>query len=147
MKLENAQENLTVINADITNSSFKNVRAEQLTLQCCNLSGMKMNDVNLTGLHISDANLSELVIDGAQWGGAHFRYIGFDDGGKSKPEPEPEPQQIRTVRFSDCNFKQGAFTDCDFTNVRLENCDVSGLVINGINVGELLKQQAAAEQK
>lgn len=68
MKLENQKEILTIVNSDVTASSFKNVCAEQVTLNCCNLSGMNMNDVNLTGLHISDANLSEFVIDGAQWG-------------------------------------------------------------------------------
>lgn len=61
MKLENQKETLTAQYSYLANSSF----------QCCDLTGLKMNDVNLTGMVITDANMSELVIDGAQIGGAH----------------------------------------------------------------------------
>src|SRR3954469_14551375 len=92
--LENEMDSLTVLNSGIANSSFN----------CCDLSGTKMNDVNLTGLNISDANLSELVIDGAQWGGSHFRHIGY--GNPSRPELE---QNTSPVQFTECNLQQGMF--------------------------------------
>ncbi|WP_339203617.1 pentapeptide repeat-containing protein [Paenibacillus sp. FSL K6-3182] len=142
MKLENQKEILTIVNSDVTASSFKNVCAEQVTLNCCNLSGMNMNDVNLTGLHISDANLSEFVIDGAQWGGAHFRNIGF--GNPSQPDVEFN----RTpVQLTNCNLHQSVFTDCNLKNAKFDNCDISGLTINGIDIESLIKQFESMEIK
>ncbi|OMF29789.1 hypothetical protein BK133_17480 [Paenibacillus sp. FSL H8-0548] len=140
MNLENKKEVLTVLNADITESSFENVRAEQLKLECCNLSGMSMNDVNLTGLNISDANLSELHINGAQWGGARFQCIGF--GNPSQPEVE---FNSTPVQFTNCLLEGAVFHDCNLTNANLENCNISGLVINGVNIEELIKKYASAE--
>lgn len=52
--------------------------------------------------------------------------------------------------FSESNFEGSTFQGCGFDGcvvenaslrgVELRNCDVEGLVIDGINVGELLKQ-------
>jgi hypothetical protein len=52
--------------------------------------------------------------------------------------------------FSETNFEGSSFSGCGFdacvvenTSLRgaeLRNCDVEGLVINGVNVGELLRQ-------
>ncbi|MGH6882641.1 pentapeptide repeat-containing protein [Hypericibacter sp.] len=52
--------------------------------------------------------------------------------------------------FSESNFEGSSFQGCGFDGcvvenaslrgVELRNCDVEGLVIDGINVGELLKQ-------
>ncbi|HWA42517.1 MAG TPA: pentapeptide repeat-containing protein [Hypericibacter adhaerens] len=52
--------------------------------------------------------------------------------------------------FSETNFEGSSFQGCGFDGcvvenaslrgVELRNCDVEGLVIDGINVGELLKQ-------
>ncbi|MFK7695605.1 pentapeptide repeat-containing protein [Paenibacillus sp. HJGM_3] len=137
MRLENEKKSLTVVNADVSGSSFKNVSAEQVAFQCCNLSGIRLNDVNLTGMTISDANLSRLDIDGAQWGGAHFRYIGF--GNKDEAEPQASTEKP-PVQFTHCNLSQGRFTDCNLSGVTLDNCEISGLVINGINIEKLLKQ-------
>ncbi|BBH20166.1 hypothetical protein Back11_15110 [Paenibacillus baekrokdamisoli] len=141
MQLENEKKVITVINSDITGSSFKNVRAEQVSIQCANLSGLTMNDVNLTGMNISDANLSDLVIDGAQWGGAQFKHIGFSD----KDQPELEQLERNPLQFTHCSLKQGVFTDCDLTNVKLENCNVTGLVINGVNIENLIKRHISAD--
>jgi uncharacterized protein YjbI with pentapeptide repeats len=54
--------------------------------------------------------------------------------------------------FSETNFEGSSFSGCDFDGckvenaslrgVELSNCDVEGLVINGVNVGELLRQLA-----
>ncbi|TNJ67011.1 pentapeptide repeat-containing protein [Paenibacillus hemerocallicola] len=143
MHLENEKKAVTVTNSDITGSSFKNVRAEQLAFKCCNLGGMKMNDVNLTGMSISDANMSELDIDGAQWGGAHFRYIGYSD----KDGPESEHPKRAPVQFTHCTFKQGTLTECDFTNATLDNCNITGLVINGVSIENLFKQFAELNKK
>ncbi|WP_162463255.1 pentapeptide repeat-containing protein [Paenibacillus psychroresistens] len=140
MLLENEKKIITVINSDITGSSFKNVRAEQVSFQCANLSGVTLSDVNLTGMSISDANLSDLVIDGAQWGGAQFNHIGFSD----KDQPESDQQERNPLQFRNCSLKQGVFTECNLTNVKLENCDITGLVINGINIENLIKQHASA---
>lgn len=143
MLMENEKKAMTIKNSDVTGSSFKNVRAEQVTIQCANLTGIQFNDVNLTGMNISDANLSEMVIDGAQWGGAHFRHIGYSD----KDQPESEHRERGPVMFTNCSLSQGTFTGCNFTNVKLDNCDISGLVINGISIEELLKRHMSAEQK
>lgn len=142
LKLENEKNTLTAVNSEVINSDFKNCNLSGMAIQCCNLSGMKMNDVNLTGLSISDANLSELKIDGAQWGGAFFRWIGY--GNQNQPDVEHNKQP---VQFSNCNLQQGSFTDCNLSNVRLENCDITGLVINGVDIELLLKQHASNEQK
>ncbi len=85
-------------------------------------------------MNISDANLSNLVIDGAQWGGAQFKNIGFAD----KDQPEPEQQGRNPLQFAHCSFKHGAFTECNFSNVKFENCNITGLVINGVNIEELI---------
>ncbi|WP_245375629.1 pentapeptide repeat-containing protein [Paenibacillus eucommiae] len=143
MQLENEKKVVTIINSDITGSRFKNVRAEQLTFQCSNLSGMKMNDVNLTGMDISDANLSGLVIDGAQWGGALFLHLGYSD----KDQPELAQIESNPVQFSHCSLKEGVFAECNLTNVKLEDCDISGLEINGINIEKLIRQHASAAEK
>jgi uncharacterized protein YjbI with pentapeptide repeats len=52
--------------------------------------------------------------------------------------------------FSETNFEGSSFQGCGFDGcfvenaslrgVELRNCDVEGLVIDGINIGELLKQ-------
>jgi uncharacterized protein YjbI with pentapeptide repeats len=141
MQLENEKKVISVINSDITGSSFKNVRAEQVSIQCTNLTGIKLNDVNLTGMNISDANLSNLVIDGAQWGGAQFNDIGFSD----KDQPESEHQVRNPLQFTHCSLKLGVFTDCDLTNVKLENCNITGLVINGVNIENLIKQHVSVD--
>jgi uncharacterized protein YjbI with pentapeptide repeats len=143
MNIENEKQELTVTNCDITGSRFKNVRAEQTTIQCCNLAGIKFNDVNLTGMDITNANLSEINIDGAQWGGAHFQYIGYND----KDDQDPAQRERKPVRFTHCSFEQGVFTDCNFANVRLDNCNISGLIINGVNIEQLLAQYVAAGEK
>jgi uncharacterized protein YjbI with pentapeptide repeats len=137
--LENEQAVLKVKNSNVSGSSLNCCDLSGTEIQCCNASGLKMNDVNLTGMHISNANLSELDIDGAQWGGAHFRYIGY--GNDSKPEEEYNDQP---VQFSNCNFKQGIFTDCDLTNVKLENCEIRGLVINGVQIDKLIQQYVSS---
>lgn len=142
MKVENDKAVLDVTNADVSHSTFKNVRAEQLSFQCCNLSGMNMHDVNLTGFRIADANLSELHINGAQWGGAHFECIGFGN------PIQPDVEFITTpVQFSNCNFDQGVFQDCNLSNVRMDNCNISGLVINGVDIEKLMKQYGSTEPK
>lgn len=142
MKIENDKKAITVVNSDVTGSSFKNVRAEEVTIQCANLTGIRLNDVNLTGMNISDANLSNLAIDGAQWGGAHFQHIGYSD----KDQPESEQSGRAPVQFTNTNMKRGVFTDCDFTNAKLFNCDVTGLVINGQPLDQLLDRQDKQER-
>ncbi|NHN34719.1 pentapeptide repeat-containing protein [Paenibacillus agricola] len=83
-----------------------------------------------------------MSIDGAQWGGAHFQYIGY--GNQSQPDVEHNKE---SVRFSNCNFQNGLITGCNLSNANLENCDISGLVINGINIENLIKQYQPIEQK
>ncbi|RED66317.1 pentapeptide repeat-containing protein [Cohnella lupini] len=141
MHLENEKNVITVVNSDITGSSFKNVRAEQVSIECANLTGITLNDVNLTSMTISDANLSDLAIDGAQWGGAQFKNIGFAD----KDQPEPELQERNPLQFTHCSLREGIFTNCDLSNVKLENCNISGLMINGMKIEELIKQHTSSK--
>lgn len=75
-------------------------------------------------------------------GGAHFQYIGY--GNISQPDVEYNKEP---VRFSNCNFQGGIIIGCKLTNANLENCDISGLVINGINIENLIKQYQSIEQK
>lgn len=52
--------------------------------------------------------------------------------------------------FSETNFEGSSFSGCDFDGCRVENasfrgvelfnCDVEGLVINGLNISQLLRQ-------
>ena len=53
--------------------------------------------------------------------------------------------------FSETNFEGSSFSGCDFDGcawrrqlrgVELSNCDVDGLVIDGVNISELLRQLA-----
>ena len=132
MKLENAKESITVINADISGSNFDNVRATDFT----------MNNINLAGMNISDANMTEVNIDGAQWGGGRFRYIGY--GNKSQPEVEFNKEP---VQFTCCNLEQGLFSECNFTNVKLDNCNISGLVINGVDIEAIINKNASGDRK
>ena len=141
MILENEKDSLTAKNSNLSHSNFNCCDLSGTEIQCCNVSGVKMNDVNLTGINISNANVSELVIDGAQWGGAHFLYVGY--GNPSQPDVE---HNDHGVRFSSCNFQNGVMTDCNLTNVRLENCDISGLVINGVHIDQLLKRHAVDQK-
>jgi uncharacterized protein YjbI with pentapeptide repeats len=137
-------QKIVVRNSNISGSEFINCTASDLIFNCmwltnlkiedANVSGMKLNDVNLTGLNITDADLSELVIEGAQWGGAHFNYVGY--GNKSRPDSDHNKQG---VRFSNCSFENGTLADCNFTNAKLDNCKIEGLTINGVSIEKLLE--------
>lgn len=41
--------------------------------------------------------------------------------------------------FDECEFDGSVFSGCSFRGVELINCDVDRLVINGINIGNLLR--------
>jgi uncharacterized protein YjbI with pentapeptide repeats len=41
--------------------------------------------------------------------------------------------------FDSCDFDGSTFSSCSFRGVELINCDVDRLMINGINVGNLLR--------
>lgn len=41
--------------------------------------------------------------------------------------------------FDDCEFDGATMTGCSFRGVELVNCDVDRLVINGVNIGSLLR--------
>ena len=87
MRMSLKVESLDLQKADISGSKWQEVRAEELVIDNvslaktkinnANMSGMTLNNVNLSGLSISDANLTGMSIDGAQWGGAHFKHIGY----------------------------------------------------------------------
>ncbi len=41
--------------------------------------------------------------------------------------------------FNSCDFDATTFAGCSFRGVEMINCDVDKLIINGVNVGNLLK--------
>jgi len=135
---------LRVINSNISNSEFNNCYAERVvfhdislphvTVSYADLQSCHFYDMNMVNGKISDANLSNLVIDGAQWGGAQIRNVGFVNSSDESAEPNPN-----SVQFTNCNFRNGVMTDCNFTDVKLENCNIEGLTINGVPVAKLLE--------
>jgi uncharacterized protein YjbI with pentapeptide repeats len=127
MKLENKKETLTVSFSYLANSAF----------QCCDLNGIKMNDVNLTGMEITDANLSDMVIDGAQLGGAYIKNIGMPPEGHPLYDPNNIVQ--RPVKFENCDLNSSKITNCNLANVEIDECNITGMKINGILIEDLLK--------
>jgi hypothetical protein len=113
---------------------FKNVSIPNLKIDCADVTKCFFNNLNMSKGKITDADLSELVIDGAQWGGAHFQYIGY--GNQSRPDLE---HNKLGVLFSNCSFQNGTLSDCNFSNTRLENCKIEGLTINGVPVEQLME--------
>ncbi|TMV48357.1 pentapeptide repeat-containing protein [Paenibacillus mesophilus] len=135
MRVENEMKVITVINSNVSGSSFTDVMAEKLAFENCNVARATFHNVNMSGITISDANLSDLTIDGAQWGGATIRNVGFLNA--SDPDAKPHP---RSVKIENCNFRGGTLSGCDLTNLRLDNCDIAGLIVDGIRIDELLEQ-------
>lgn len=128
MKLENKKDILTVSFSHLANSSFR----------CCDLTGMKMNDVNMTGMEIADANLSGLIIDGAQIGGAYLKNIGMPPEGHPLYNPNNTVQ--RPAKFENCDFNNSKMMNCNLSNVEIDGCNINGKKINGIFIEDLLKQ-------
>lgn len=137
MRIENARQTLAIVNADISGSTVKNVGAERISFQCCNLAGATFNDVNLTGMAISDANLTGMAIDGAQWGGAHFKHIGYGD--KDRPE-DGHTAAKPPVQITSCNLEDAIVRDTNLRGVSIEGCDIEGLTIDGVDIAALLRQ-------
>jgi uncharacterized protein YjbI with pentapeptide repeats len=46
---------------------------------------------------------------------------------------------FENAQFSACEFDGTVIENCSFRAVQLRNCDVEGLVIDGVNIGSLLK--------
>jgi uncharacterized protein YjbI with pentapeptide repeats len=46
---------------------------------------------------------------------------------------------FESAQFNACEFDGAVMENCSFRAVQLRNCDVEGLVIDGINIGSLLK--------
>ncbi|MEO7170064.1 MAG: pentapeptide repeat-containing protein [Sphingomonas sp.] len=46
---------------------------------------------------------------------------------------------FESTHFSACEFDGAVIENCSLRAVQLKNCDVDGLVIDGINIGSLLK--------
>lgn len=141
MIIENDKQQLSITNADISKSSFKNVKAEGMTIQCANIGGVKYNDVCMAGTTITDANMSDITIDGAQLGGAVIRNIGLPPEGHHGYKPG---EKQRPLKFENCTLHDSTFTNCDLSGVKLEMCDITGLTINGIRIDELLQLHAKA---
>ncbi|XEC95773.1 pentapeptide repeat-containing protein [Paenibacillus tarimensis] len=138
MRIEKEMKAVTIVESNVSGTSFTNTMAEDMKFECCNVSRASFNNVNMTGTKISDANMSEFDVDGAQWGGAHFRYIGYDNASDPASRPHPIP-----VQFTSCNISNGVMADCNLSNVQLKNCDISGLTIDGIRIDELLEKHRA----
>lgn len=138
------KQQLVVMNSNISNSVFNNCFAANLIFKDISLPHLSVtyadlkhchfNDINMVNGKISDANLSNLEIEGAQWGGAHIRNVGFSNS--SDPE---RPENPNSVQFTNCNFRNGILTECNLTNVRLDQCKIEGLIINGIQIDKLLE--------
>ncbi|WML53189.1 pentapeptide repeat-containing protein [Neobacillus sp. PS3-12] len=128
MKLENIKDTLTASSSYLPNSNFS----------CCDLTGMKMNNVNLTGMKITDANLSELFIDGAQIGGAYIKNIGMPPEGH--PLHDPNNLLQKPVILENCDLNNSQIKNCNLSNIEIEGCDISGMKVNGIAIEDLLKQ-------
>jgi hypothetical protein len=74
MEIRNASHRLTVENADLSGSSFQDVKLAQGTYRNCDqsqskfeditLRGSTLHNVDLTGVEIHDCNLSGMKIDG-----------------------------------------------------------------------------------
>jgi uncharacterized protein YjbI with pentapeptide repeats len=141
--------------ADISQSKFEEVRAEQLVFNNVSLAGTKINnanmsemqfidinlgashinDANLSGTKISNANLSNVVIDHVHLFGATFQNIVLPNEADSNYAPD---QKYKPVKFENCNLTDTQITNCDLANVEINDCNLSGLKINGILVEELL---------
>ncbi|MDK8179587.1 pentapeptide repeat-containing protein [Paenibacillus sp. UMB4589-SE434] len=141
MRIENVRETLTIVNADISGSSIKNVGAEGVSFQCCNLAGATFNDINFTGMAISDANLTGIFIDGAQWGGAQFKHIGYGD--KNRSEDGHTTAKL-PVRIISCNLEDAVVRETNLRGVSIEGCDIEGLTIDGVDIATLLRQHKMA---
>lgn len=46
---------------------------------------------------------------------------------------------FESAQFNACEFDGAVLENCSLRAVQLRNCDVDGLVIDGINIGSLLK--------
>jgi uncharacterized protein YjbI with pentapeptide repeats len=134
MRVENELKAITVTNSNVSGSSFTDVMAESLSFENCNVAKTTFHNVNMSDITISDANLSKLTIDGAQWGGAMIRNVGFLNA--SDPDAKPHPL---SVQFENCSFRGGILSGCDLTNLRLESCQIAGLTVDGIRIDELLE--------
>ena len=65
-------------------------------------------------------------------------------------ESEYEFVNMNNIRIGDCeiaeaefegpSLKGSKFISCDLTNVEIKDCNIDGLIINGIDISELLKQ-------
>ncbi|MDF2815235.1 MAG: pentapeptide repeat-containing protein [Paenibacillus sp.] len=134
MRIEQELKQITVVQSNVSGSSFTDVMAEDLKFENCNVARISFNNVNLTAARIADANLSELVVDGAQWGGAELRYIGYSNS--EEPAVQKHPN---AVKMTGCDLSHGTLADCNLRNVNLVNCDITGLTINGVRIDELLE--------
>ncbi|RKN60375.1 pentapeptide repeat-containing protein [Paenibacillus ginsengarvi] len=135
MRIEQEMKQVTVVQSNVSGSSFTDVMAEDLKFKNCNVARISFNDVNMTAACIVDANLSELVIDGAQWGGAELRYIGYSNSDDPAVQKHPN-----AVKMTGCDLSHGTLADCNLSNANLVNCDITGLTINGVRIDELLKK-------
>ncbi|MEO3791094.1 hypothetical protein ABGB14_12805 [Nonomuraea sp. B10E15] len=50
---------------------------------------------------------------------------------------------LRSDTFAQVSFDDSRMLKCSFNNVVIEASDVSGLVINGVNIGDLLAERKA----
>jgi uncharacterized protein YjbI with pentapeptide repeats len=46
---------------------------------------------------------------------------------------------FESAAIDECDFDGSTFTGCSFRGVELVNCDVDRLVINGLNIGALMR--------
>lgn len=139
-------EKLDVRMADISGSTFKEVKAQELdfdnvnlaksrinnanmsemVMNDVNMSDLKITNVNLSGTRIQHANLCHAVIDHAHLFGTEFNNIVL---------PLEGDGNFR----ADGQYKPIIFRNSNLTNMEIIDCDISGLKINGILIEELLK--------
>lgn len=127
IEIKNTQVQVLVTDACIDHSTFTGTSLQQVLF----------DDINMTGAKIVNANLTGLEIEDAQLGGAYIHNIGISLEGHPLYNPNAEQQPIR---FEDCNLSNSSIVNCDLRNVVMNECNVSGLIINGIPIGDLLRE-------
>jgi uncharacterized protein YjbI with pentapeptide repeats len=83
---------------------------------------MLMLNADATSSTIARTNFSHCVVTESKMFNSRFHESNFEG-----------------TAYDGCDFDGAVFSGCSFRGVEFANCDVDHLVINGINVGNLLR--------
>ncbi len=121
MELKHVQQQIEALDADLSGSTFNDVKLAGAAFVKVNLSGSTFNNVRLEGATIVDVNLSNATFDDVNLAGAQIHNA-----------------NLSGWRVQDVNLARLQVTNADLRGATFTDCLTEGMAIDGIQVADLL---------